>query len=178
MANIGLDWMDNSVTPSPAAAEPEVDKPADEVEPPPSAPPTNERDAEQSETREEAPPETSAEATETPDPPDPPVPVSAAPGDAPLPEEAAAATSEPDEDDDGIEEVEFVRVPLASAQRLKILDRGPKEELERMHAEDRGGMLVEIRVCKALRVGHNVRLQASAGNWQPPPVMGPRLGYL
>ena len=147
MANIGLDWMGNSVAPTPAAAEPEVDKPADEVEPPPSAPPTNERDAEQSETREEAPPETSAEAT---DPPDPPVPVSAAPGDAPLPEEAPAATSEPDEDDDGIEEVEFVRVPLASAERLKILDRGPKEELERMHAEDRGSMLVEIRVCKAL----------------------------
>ena len=147
MANIGLDWMGNSVTPSPAAAEPEVDKPADEVEPPPSAPPTNESDAEQSETREEAPPETSAEATETPDPP---APVSAAPGDAPLPEEAPAATSEPDEDDDGIEEVEFVRVPLASAERLKILDRGPKEELERMHAEDRGSMLVEIRVCKAL----------------------------
>ena len=43
-----------------------------------------------------------------------------------------------------------MRVPLASAERLKILDRGPKEELERMHAEDRGGMLVEIRVCKAL----------------------------
>ena len=147
MANIGLDWMGNSVAPTPAAAEPEVDKPADEVEPPPSAPPTNESDAEQSETREEAPPETSAEATETPDPP---APVSAAPGDAPLPEEAPAATSEPDEDDDGIEEVEFVRVPLASAQRLKILDRGPKEELERMHAEDRGSMLVEIRVCKAL----------------------------
>ena len=147
MANIGLDWMGNSVAPTPAAAEPEVDKPADEVEPPPSAPPTNESDAEQSETREEAPPETSAEAT---DPPDPPVPVSAAPGDAPLPEEAPAATSEPDEDDDGIEEVEFVRVPLASAERLKILDRGPKEELERMHAEDRGSMLVEIRVCKAL----------------------------
>ena len=150
MANIGLDWMGNSVTPSPAAAEPEVDKPADEVEPPPSAPPTNERDAEQSETREEAPPETSAEATGATETPDPPVPVSAAPGDAPLPEEAPAATSEPDEDDDGIEEVEFVRVPLASAERLKILDRGPKEELERMHAEDRGGMLVEIRVCKAL----------------------------
>ena len=147
MANIGLDWMGNSVAPTPAAAEPEVDKPADEVEPPPSAPPTNESDAEQSETREEAPPETSAEATETPDPP---APVSAAPGDAPLPEEAPAATSEPDEDDDGIEEVEFVRVPLASAERLKILDRGPKEELERMHAEDRGSMLVEIRVCKAL----------------------------
>ena len=153
MAGIGLDWMGNPAAPPPAAAESEEGEPAEEVEPSPSAPPTNAQNAEEHEERpaEETSSETAAD-------PRSPVPVSIAPGDVREPDVDAEPAGEKrddgghddDDDDDGIDEVEFVRVPLASAQRLKILDRGPKEELERMHAEDRGGMLTEIRVCKAL----------------------------
>ncbi len=153
MAGIGLDWMGNPAAPPPAAAESEDGEPAEEVEPSPSAPPTIAQNAEEHEERpaEETSSETAAD-------PRSPVPVSIAPGDVREPDVDAEPAGEKrddgghddDDDDDGIDEVEFVRVPLASAQRLKILDRGPKEELERMHAEDRRGMLTEIRVCKAL----------------------------
>ena len=156
MAGIGLDWMGNPAAPPPAAAESEEGEPAEEVEPSPSAPPTNAQNAEEHEERpaEETSSETAAD-------PRSPVPVSIAPGDVREPDVDAEPAGETRDDgghddddgmddDDGIDEVEFVRVPLASAQRVKILDRGPKEELERMHAEDRGGMLTEIRVCKAL----------------------------
>ena len=164
MAGIGLDWMGNPAAPPPAAAESEEGEPAEEAEPSPSAPPTIAQIAEE---HEERPAEETSETAADPDPRSPvPVPVSIAPGDVREPDADAepaggktdddddddddAIDDDHDDDDDGIDEVEFVRVPLASAQRLKILDRGPKEELERMHAEDRGGMLTEIRVCKAL----------------------------
>ena len=159
MAGIGLDWMGNPAAPPPATAESEEGEPAEEAEPSPSAPPTIEQIAEE---HEERPAEETSETAADPDPRSPvPVPVSVAPGDVREPDVDAEPAGEKRDDgghddddgmddDDGIDEVEFVRVPLASAQRLKILDRGPKEELERMHAEDRGGMLTEIRVCKAL----------------------------
>ena len=153
MAGIGLDWMGNPAAPPPAAAESEEGEPAEEVEPSASAPPTIAQIAEE---HEERPAEETSETAADPDPRSP-VPVSIAPGDVREPNADAEPAGgkrndddDDDDDDDVIDEVEFVRVPLASAQRLKILDRGPKEELERMHAEDRGGMLTEIRVCKAL----------------------------
>ena len=151
MAGIGLDWMGNPAAPPPATAESEEGEPAEEVEPSPSAPPTIAQIAEE---HEERPAEETSETAADPDPRSP-VPVSIAPGDVREPDADAEPAGgkrndDDDDDDDVIDEVEFVRVPLASAQRLKILDRGPKEELERMHAEDRGGMLTEIRVCKAL----------------------------
>ena len=153
MAGIGLDWMGNPAAPPPAAAESEEGEPAEEVEPSASAPPTIAQIAEE---HEERPAEETSETAADPDPRSP-VPVSIAPGDVREPNADAEPAGgkrndddDDDDDDDVIDEVEFVRVPLASAQRLKILDRGPKEELERMHAQDRGGMLTEIRVCKAL----------------------------
>jgi len=154
MAGIGLDWMGNPAAPPPATAESEEGEPAEEVEPSPSAPPTIAQIAEE---HEERPAEETSETAADPDPRSP-VPVSIAPGDVREPNADAEPAGgkrnddddDDDDDDDVIDEVEFVRVPLASAQRLKILDRGPKEELERMHAQDRGGMLTEIRVCKAL----------------------------